>query len=164
MYTEKELEAIARQFLSRNFQIDLHIPIKRNNRLRSSLGRYVMDREGSPLRIELSGYLLTYGKKEVVIGVLKHECIHYAFHQKGKPMEDGTYEFEQALKRYGAPSTKTLKVGKFYTFLCKKCKKEGETRLKRIRTHHQQYRTKCCHAPVILTGEKIYDGSVEERT
>ncbi len=158
VFTENELKEIASTFLKENYEISLKIPVIRNNRLRSTLGRYVINNKGEPLRIELSGTLLTYGAKETIIGVLNHECIHYAFHKQGKPMHDGNPLFERALAKHKAPSTKTLKVGKFYTYYCERCKKPGESRLKRLVTHCDDYRTKCCRAKIILTGEKIYNG------
>src|SRR5690625_3848658 len=98
-----ELSTYAKHFLHTNFQINDMIPIKRNNRLRTSLGRYVFSTSGEPLRIELSGNLLKYGSKDTIYGVLRHECIHYAFHLKGKNMHDGNEEFERALRQLHAP-------------------------------------------------------------
>ena len=158
LFTEKQLTDFATSFLKDHFDITLHIPIIRNNRLRSTLGRYVIDSNDIPIRIELSGNVLTYGNKETIIGVLKHECIHYAYHVQGKNMHDGDPEFELALKRFNAPSTETLKVGKYYVFECEQCKKVGESRLKRLAVHPSNYRTSCCKAKLRLTGEKIYRG------
>lgn len=158
LFSENELTLIAKDFLYEHFKLQLQIPIKRNNRLRSTLGRYVMDVHGNPVRIELSGNVLTYGKKETIIGVLKHECIHYAYHIQGKNMHDGNPEFELALKQYNAPSTETLKVGKYYTYECEKCKQIGESRLKRLAQRPQDYRTNCCKGKLRITGEKIYRG------
>lgn len=117
-----------------------------------------MDSHGVPIRIELSGNVLTYGTKETIIGVLKHECIHYAYHVQGKNMQDGNPEFELALKRLNAPSTETLKVGKYYIYECEQCKKTGESRLKRLRARPGNYRTSCCRAKLRIKGEKIYRG------
>lgn len=158
MIKEKRLLDKANHFLRNNFNMRLNIPIERNNRLRSTLGRYVISHNGDPLRIELSGNVLTYGSKETIIGILKHECIHYAFHVLGKEMHDGDLEFELALKRYNAPSTNTIKVGKFYTYKCKHCKAIGETSIKRLVNHSNDYRTSCCKAPLQMIGEVIYQG------
>lgn len=158
MVEKLNLIAYADRFLQDNFNIKLLIPIKRNNRLRSTLGRYVIDYKSRPVRIELSGNVLTYGSKETILGVLKHECIHYAYHVQGKNMEDGNPDFERALKQFKAPSTKTLKVGKYYTYECSECNKIGESRLQRLVRYPNDYRTSCCKAPLHITGEKIYRG------
>lgn len=158
LFTEDELTLFAIDFLDEYFNLPLQIPIKRNNRLRSTLGRYVMNAQGKPARIELSGNLLTYGKKETIIGVLKHECIHYAYHVQGKNMQDGNPEFELALKQHNAPSTETLKVGKYYIYECEQCKQTGETRLKRLVQRPEDYRTACCKGRLNIVGEKIYRG------
>lgn len=158
MFTEEKLTNYAEMFLKENFNVDLIIPIKRNNRLRTTLGRYVMDASGNPLRIELSGNVLIYGKESTIIGVLKHECIHYAYHLQGKDMQDGQPEFEEALQLFNAPSTETLKVGKFFTFECVGCKKRGETRLKRMAIKPNDYRTLCCQEKLRVVGETIYRG------
>src|SRR5690625_4692236 len=158
MISETELTKYARSFLFTNFNIKLEIPIKRNNRLRSTLGRYVLSSTGKPLRIELSGNILTYGTKPTILGVLRHECIHYAFHILGKNMRDGSEEFELALQQFNAPSTETLKVGKYFVYECKNCKTTGETRLRRLVDFPNDYRTNCCRGKINIIGEKIYRG------
>lgn len=153
-----ELTSYAAEFLEENFNVQLSIPIQRNNRLRSTLGRYVMEANGRPKRIELSGNLLNYGSKESIHGVLRHECIHYAFHIRGKNMQDGTPEFEQALEEFNAPSSNTLKIGKYYIYECLHCNKRGESRIKRIAQFPNNYRTNCCKSKLSIIGVKIYDG------
>lgn len=148
----------ATKFLRENFNIKLSIPIVRNNRLRTTLGRYVMTNKGEPLKIDLSGSLLKYGTKESILGVLKHECIHYAFHIQGKNFRDGDPVFEATLQKFNAPSTKTLKVGKFYVFQCNKCNKESETKLKRLVHKPHEYRSVCCYGKIKVIGERIYRG------
>lgn len=153
----------ARKFLKDHFNIELKIPIERNNRLRSTLGRYISDVKGNPVRIELSGNLLTYGTEKTILGVLKHECIHYAYHLQGKDMRDGNPAFERTLQQFHAPSTHTLKVGKYYTYQCTNCKQTGESRLQRLARYPNEYRTNCCRSPLTITGEKIYRGSIDEQ-
>src|SRR5690625_4133127 len=58
--TEDELTQIADQFLQKNYGVTLDIPIKRNNRLRTTLGRYVVSHDDKPLRIEIAGNTLRY--------------------------------------------------------------------------------------------------------
>lgn len=159
LLTNEYLTNYAVHFLQDNFNLELSIPIMRNNRLRTTLGRYVMTKRGEPLKIDLSGNLLNYGTEETILGVLKHECVHYAFHVQGKNFRDGNPEFEATLKRLNAPSTETLKVGKFYVFLCNECKKEGETKVKRLVHKPHEYRSLCCHGKIEVIGERIYRGN-----
>lgn len=154
-----QLIDIAEQFLQTAYQLQLDIPIERNNRLRTTQGRYVVKQDRTPVKIELSGNTLDYGTEEAIIGVLKHECIHYALHQLGKPYKDGNIYFEKELKKHAAPTTGTCFIGKLYTFTCNACGQLGETRRKQLTKTPNKYRTTCCQAKLTLVGEKIYDGS-----
>lgn len=160
---EAYLTRFAKAFLLAHYQQDLTIPIQRNNRLRTTQGRYVTKRDGTPIRIDIAGHTLDYGTQEVVEGIVKHECIHFALHQQGKPYKDGNALFEAELKKHNAPSTKTILVGKIYLFTCDQCGKTGESRLKQLMKTPEKYRTACCRSTLTITGEKIYDGT-KQRT
>jgi len=155
---EQYLTAYAKTFLERHYNVKLTIPVVRNNRLRTSLGRFVVSANGTPLRIELSGNVLTYGAESVILGVLRHECIHYAFFKRGIFDTDGDPLFERALRKHRAPSSRTLKVGRFFRFQCVRCGSIGETTVKRVRQNPTSYLSKCCQANIELIGEKVYDG------
>lgn len=154
-----QLTNIAEQFLQSAYQLPLNIPIERNNRLRTTQGRYVIKHDQTPVKIELSGNTLDYGTKEAIIGVLKHECIHYALHKLKKPYKDGTIYFERELKKHAAPTTGTCYIGKTYTFTCNACGQLSETRRKQLTKTPNKYRTTCCKAKLTLVGEKFYNGS-----
>lgn len=156
--TERELTEIAKQFLQSNYGLTLEIPIHRNNRLRTTLGRYIVSHQNEPLRIEIAGNTLTYGTKSAIIGILKHECIHYALHMKGLNYRDGNPQFEAELQKHGAPRTNTQMIGKYYVFQCVKCQKEGKSKNKQLVLHPTKYLTKCCNAKLIIIGEQIYNG------
>lgn len=157
-------EHTAKQFLMEYYDQPLTIPITRNNRLRSSLGRFVYDRHHRAMRIELAGFLLDYGAKSVIIDVLMHECIHYALFEKGLPHRDGEAYFEKQLQLHGVSRTNLLKVGPYRQYICEKCQQIGETKNRKLLKRPSMYRTTCCHAKIILTGEKVYDGiSLEGR-
>lgn len=157
---EDFLTIYAKDFLQANFNLKLTVPIQTNNRLRSTLGRFVVTRSGKPLRIELSARLLNYGTDDVILGVLRHELLHYAFFVQGKNYQDGDPVFEEELKRYRAPSTRTLKVGKYYQYRCIQCNQTGETNVKRIVKKPDEYRSNCCHSPIEIIGEQIYRGFI----
>lgn len=150
---------ISKAFLLEAYGVQLTIPIERNNRLRSTQGRYVMRRDNTPLRIDISGQTLDYGTEEAIIGIIKHECIHYALHRLGKPYKDGAALFEAELRKHQAPSTGGGFIGKVYLFTCEECGEIGETRRKQLTKTPDKYRTTCCRAKLTLLGEKVYDGS-----
>lgn len=155
---EQYLTNYAKQFLKEHYRIYLSVPVVRNNRLRTSLGRFIFSYDSTPLRIELSGNVLTYGADEIILGVLRHECIHYAFYVQGRTETDGDAAFEAELRKHDAPSTRTTKVGKFYRFTCMKCGKESETAIKRLKINPEKYRTTCCQAAIRIVGERTYNG------
>jgi SprT-like protein len=154
----EELVSIANDFLQKNYRLTFNIPIKRNNRLRSSHGRFVM-KNNQAQRLELAGYLLDYGARDAIIGVLKHECIHYALFEKGMDYRDGSPVFEAELKKHHAPKTRTQKIGKYYLLKCRTCEKVISTRKKRVCDRPDQYRTSCCGATFMMVGERIFDGA-----
>src|SRR5690625_3934637 len=153
----EHLTDIARQFIHHHYGLTLTIPIQRNNRLRSTLGRYVYKKNDTPLRIELAGFILDYGAKSAIIDVLKHECIHYSLHIQGKPCHDGHPYFEAELKKHGVSSTKKTMIGKYYRYRCHSCHQENVTKLKKITQTPEKYRTACCRATLVVIGERIYD-------
>src|SRR5690625_7262512 len=89
------LKDIANDFLLTYYQVPLEIPIERNNRFRTTQGRYVMKHDGTPLRIDLSGSTLDYGTEQANIGIWQHECIRDAFNKLTKPNTDDTPIYKQ---------------------------------------------------------------------
>lgn len=124
---EKEMENFAREFLKEEFGVDLTIPIKINSRLTSTFGwfrgrtnRVTGVRE--PVVIEISKNMIEYQGFDFAYGTLKHELVHYALYIQNLPYNDGTYTFEQELKRVGAPSSGTRKaLIKKEVYQCKGC-------------------------------------------
>ena len=154
-----QLIDIAEQFLQTAYQLQLDIPIERNNRLRTTQGRYVVKQDRTPVKIELSGNTLDYGTEEAIIGVLKHECIHYALFEKQQPYRDGHPVFEAELKRHGVLGTGKVLIGKFHVLKCKNCGKTSLTSKKRTIAHPEDYRTVCCQSTFDIVDEQIYDGT-----
>lgn len=117
------LEDIARDFLVEEFGLDLEIPIVRNNRLKTSMGRFVstvsrLTGVQTPYKIDIAGYLFEHDNPvDLVIGVLKHECVHYALLELGIPNRDSDQTFINACVEKGVPLT-------------------GTESAKRTRTHH----------------------------
>lgn len=106
------LEKRCKEFIRKEYNINLDIPVRINNRLSRSLGRFVITRGNIDNRIEFAGYLLKEGTDEQIISVLKHECIHYVLYQLGRDFKDGQKDFENELKRHGAGSTNSIRIKK----------------------------------------------------
>lgn len=129
----KMLQREAAEFLKNGYGLELKIPIKVNGRLKRTLGRFAL-KAGKPHAIELSADLLQYQERNVIIDVLKHECIHYACFELGKPYKDGEEHFERELKRHGVAKTGTYAYkGNRHVYRCVTCKK--------VYLRHRKYST-----------------------
>lgn len=156
---EIELAHIAEDFLRDTYGMELEIPILRNNRLRSVMGRYLSDYDDTPLAIEIAGYMFDYAAPDVVIDTLKHECVHYALHVKGEPNADGHLHFEAELARLGVGATETCNVGTYVIYTCDDCGEEAKSRGKRLLTDYKGRVTSCCGSRFTIVGERIYNGT-----
>src|SRR5699024_8098498 len=121
-------------------------------------GVFIHSYEGESLRIELAKNLLQYGSDQAILGTLKHELVHYALFEQDKPCEDGDEYFENELRRVGAPSTGTNRVGVYYTYSCGTCGKISETKTKRLWERPQYYSTRCCGGGVVPIERRTYNG------
>lgn len=107
----KEVERFCKNFLRKEYGLNVFFPIERNNRLRRTLGifRYTQSR---PLAIEFSGFFLENGREDQILSTMKHECIHYALFTLGRDFRDGDTDFENELRKHGARSTGTQHVSR----------------------------------------------------
>lgn len=161
--TIAELREIARQFLLEEYGMALEIPIIRNGRLRTSLGRFIESTEHKPLRIEIAEKALKYASKAILVDILKHECVHYALCAKGEPSDDGHPHFEAELKRLGISNnydnTYAEYVGEVYVYKCLQCDKRVKGTIKAV---HKSlgigYISRCCRAKITYECTEIYDG------
>lgn len=161
--TLAELTEIARQFLRDEYGMALEIPIIRNGRLRTSLGRFIESVENEPLRIEMSKKALKYASKAILVDILKHECVHYALCAKGEPNDDGHPHFEAELKRLGISNnyenTCAEYVGEVYVYKCLQCDNRTEGTIKSMyKARGAGYISKCCRAKLAYVCTEIYDG------
>lgn len=161
--TIEELTQYAEKFLADKYGFKLAIPIKRNNRLTNTLGRYISCAEtGQPLKIDLSGRLLEYGTEWAILDTLKHELIHYATHCLGENFDDGADFFENELRKHGVSPTRTITVGRFYITQCRACGKETTVTVKRQIERASDYVMGCCSSRYAYVGDVIYDGERRE--
>lgn len=114
-----EAKTFANNFLMKNFNMELKIPIKMNGRLTRTMGRYLARNYFGnviPKSIELSKtYLvaaLIVGDLEEIYDTLKHELVHYALSVQGKNYSDGDYDFEKKLYELNISSSGSTPVRK----------------------------------------------------
>ena len=157
--TIEELTEIATDFLRGNYGMELEIPIVRNNRLRTKMGIFYENRDGTSHSIEIAGYMFKYATREVLIDTLLHECIHYALFERGESYEDGHPYFEAELRRFGASSTGTNIVGLYFEGKCRGCGAATYGRNKRIAEPNRKFTSTCCGTSVDYVGERIYNGT-----
>ena len=111
-------------WLKENFNMSLRIPIEANGRLKRVKGRYRAYRSGEAINIELAKFLLDLGYEES-FETLKHELVHYALHQQGKPFRDEDDYFIQTCNDLGVHLSGTRYVpSKKHVFVCSGCGKE----------------------------------------
>lgn len=153
-YTQKWLEDNAREFLKETFNMDLYIPLVISKQMKSTFGvfRYYPSKN-QPLDIRISQNLLDNYTEEQILGTLKHECVHYALYMMGKPHRDGDFYFEEVLKIYNIPATRTKSyVGPGQAYECTECKKVIK-RKRRLNHNGRGYRSGCCNAPLAYKGK-----------
>ena len=157
--TVEELTETATAFLRENYGMELGIPIVRNNRLRTVMGRFISAYRGGATSIEIAGFVFEHGEREVIIDTLYHECVHYAIFERGEPYKDGHPHFEAELKRLGVGATGTNIVGKYVIYACQNCGKEAQARGKQLLRDYRERMTICCSAEIRIVGERIYNGT-----
>lgn len=122
-----ELEKHANEFLKKEFNLTLEIPIEINGRLKRAAGRYrckinQITGEITPEKIQIARFTIEDNKTEDVIDTLKHELVHYALSVKGEKFHDKDLNFINTCNRLGIGLTHNYK-SKYKIFKCKKCGK-----------------------------------------
>jgi len=164
----EKLRLIAKEFTREQYGLELTIPIKQNNRLKTTLGRFCLTRQGEAYQIDISNKLLKYAHKQVAIGVVKHEAVHFALHFLEKPYRDGDLYFEEELKRLQLPSSTHKErsiafVGKTYIFSCSHCQNVLKSTIKKVKAHYKQYVSSCCQESILYEWTEIGDGRLESK-
>ena len=106
---EKQLKKYSEEFLEKNYNTELTIPIKISGRLTSSGGyfkyRRVAGGEKEPMEIQISERFIASaihdGQEglEAILDTVKHELVHYVLCKQGKDFSDGDDDFESELAR-----------------------------------------------------------------
>lgn len=170
-YILTEVKKHIHQFLRKNYDLSLQIPVSFSGRLRKSLGvfKYRINKrtrevvKGS-LQIDLSKKLLKASKKDL-LDVAYHEAIHYALFEKGLPSTDGTGTFERELIKHNLKHTSNYNHGKdkidfqsslgtqrMWVWSCPKCHRIMKTSYRQTRKDYGRYRSSCCREYIVENG------------
>jgi SprT-like protein len=158
MITHKTIIKEANNFLQKNFNTTLDIPIEYNGRISKSLGRFIFQstyRERKALRIELAKKLIEYYDDDTIIDVLRHELVHYALFKAGLPHNDGHPVFERKLRELGVNPTNIIKPQQpLHTVICEGCGKivYSGTRNTYKNKNLSRYKSVCCRASIKYIG------------
>lgn len=151
----EHLREFARDFLRKNFAVELEIPLDINPRLTHAQGRYI-----HLLRIELAGPTIENGCDEAILGVLKHELVHYALHKLGLPFKDGEDYFEETLRRLDVPPSGSTIIGVYTDMVCSDCGKYWYSREEREALVDRLLFSPCCEARLNVGERRSHDGSI----
>ena len=156
--SEQTLTIIARNFLQKEFGLELTVPVKVSGRMKDLLGVFYYERDNdngsnNPLSIKIAeGLIKEEGREHDVIDTLKHECIHYALCVLGKPFSDGDKEFINTCNRLGVGLTRTTKG--FADQHMWDCKHGLKTLCKNnMRYHEKSHRYRKCGCKLTYRGK-----------
>lgn len=130
--TMSELENYANEFLNKNYNMSLNVPLVVNGRLKKTYGRfrYTINRVTGATKevsVELNKTFIIHNSKEAVFNVLRHELIHFALFKLNKPFDDGQSYFENELKKHNTYSQYDINMmevklksqyKKYYSYEC----------------------------------------------
>lgn len=124
-----------------------------NRRLRTTGGRYVLQTHN----LEINPLMIEEFNEATLIGVIKHELVHYHNHIQGLPYQHKDRYFQNELQRIAglkyAPATSKAKVRQqpkhLWVYTCK----NGHEIYRQRRINELRYVCGICGAPIRLTGE-----------
>jgi len=146
IHMKRNWDQLTKNLIQEHWGLNLHIPIKIDGRLTTTLGTYVFKREKKrivPLYITLSKDFVTYAEEELIIHILKHELCHFILSQQQLPFDDGTETFERELLRIHALPSRSVSVE--YRIHCTRCQTTLPFSTKKIVTHYlKSKKCSCC--------------------
>ena len=120
--TNKQLQSLTEKIALKYFHQVFRHQIIFNPRLKTTGGRYHL-KDG---HIDINPLMLTEFGENVLIGVIKHELVHYFLHQQGQNPSHRNPAFKKLLHQVGglrfAPQTsKTKSNHNLYQYQCLRC-------------------------------------------
>jgi SprT-like protein len=95
--TDEELQKLTEEISIQFFNKKFRHKARFNKRLRTTGGRYLLRTHD----IEMNPHLFAAFGIEELIGVIKHELVHYHLHIEGKGYKHGDYDFKYLLNKVG---------------------------------------------------------------
>lgn len=119
--TDAELQQLVEQIANEFFSAPFEHQARFNGRLKTTGGRYLLVDHN----IEINPKILPEQGMVVLIGVIKHELVHYYLHLHGRPFNHRSVDFKQLLHEVGGlrfvPVNKKVPPKK-YCYQCGACK------------------------------------------
>lgn len=119
--TDDELQVLVQKISVVFFEAPFVHQVTFNRRLRSTGGRYRLQDHN----IEINPKMYTEHDLATLIGVIKHELVHYHLHLSGQAYQHGSHEFKQLLKQVAglryAPKSQQNEVARKYHYVCYHC-------------------------------------------
>lgn len=152
----QQLQNYAEDFLRKNFDLSLDVPLRISKRMKSKLGVFSIKYNRNEVlssEIVLSYNFIINNDKDAVLDVLYHECVHYALYKKRLPFRDADPEFIHTLERLGISRTRSYQYkGQSYLYECRKCRYQFS---KNMKGYEKRYMCGKCH------GKFVYRGTVQ---
>lgn len=152
----QQLQNYAEDFLRKNFDLSLDVPLRISKRMKSKLGVFSIKYNRNEVlssEIVLSYNFIINNDKDAVLDVLYHECVHYALYKKRLPFRDSDPEFIHTLERLGISRTRSYQYkGQSYLYECRKCRYQFS---KNMKGYEKRYMCGKCH------GKFVYRGTVQ---
>jgi SprT-like protein len=121
--TDEELQKLTEEISIRFFGKKFRHKARFNRRLRTTGGRYLLRSHD----IEMNPHLYTAFGMDELVGVIKHELVHYHLHIEGKGYKHADYDFKYLLNKVGGsrycqsvPGKRRTESYKYH-YLCTDC-------------------------------------------
>lgn len=159
MYDYKNINVItekANYYANELWGVNLNIPVKRNNRLSRSLGRYIWE-DYKGLEIEIAGKMFVNDYNELTVdGVIVHELCHWYCHLNKLDWDDSSVAFQDFVVKSGGILCKHIKpVFNAYFGKCPVCNKEY--RLYGYKDGKINKYTGCCGNKLVFSRVEKYE-------
>lgn len=121
--TEAELKQLVEKISEQAFQRPFKHQVKINHRMTTTGGRYYLNDH----HLEINGHFLAPQYRNELIGIIKHELVHYHLHLAHQGYRHRDSDFKLLLNRvqgsrYAPDIGLRRKPKRKYTYVCQNCK------------------------------------------
>ena len=126
--TNAELQQLVEKLSLADFGRPFQHQATFNRRLRTTGGRYVLQTHN----LEINPLMIEEFNEDTLIGVIKHELVHYHNHIQGLPYQHKDRYFQSELQRIAglkyAPATSKANAFEFFKSFCVSAAVEGKVK------------------------------------